>query len=78
MKMLEFIFDYRNRKKVDLLEKRVVELEAAVIATIKLLQMHTQSFSSLTSEVVKISNVINSEIEKHEISTKDISSDYLN
>lgn len=76
--MLEFIFDYRNRKKVDLLEKRVVELEAAVIATIKLLQMHTQSFSSLTSEVVKISNVINSEIEKHEISTKDISSDYLN
>ena len=78
MKMLEFIFDYRNRKKVDLLEKRVVELEAAVIATIKLLQMYTQSFSSLTSEVVKISNVINSEIEKHEISTKDISSDYLN
>lgn len=76
--MLEFIFDYRNRKKVDLLEKRVVELEAAVIATIKLFQMHTQSFSSLTSEVVKISNVINSEIEKHEISTKDISSDYLN
>jgi len=78
MKMLEFIFDYRNRSKVALLEKRVVELEAAVIATIKLLQMHTQSFSSLTSEVVKISNVINSEIDKHKISTKDISSDYLN
>ena len=44
MKMLEFIFDYRNRSKVALLEKRVVELEAAVIATIKLLQMHTQSY----------------------------------
>lgn len=76
--MLEFIFDYRNRKKVAQLEQQVIELEKVIVATIKLAEIHTQTLLSLTTEVVKISNIINSEIEKHNVSIKNNSNNYLN